>query len=177
MTILIIILLIIAAIVVIILIAAAASSSTYTISRDVVIARPKDTVFDFVRHLRNQEQYSKWVMLDPNSRKTFTGTDGTVGFIYAWDSDNKQVGQGEQEIISINNGVLNSQVRFIKPFEGKLDATFTATEVPGGTNLNWTINGERNLMMRVFHLLLNLPKTLGNDMAESLNNLKKVLEQ
>lgn len=39
-------------------------------------------------------------MTDPNMRKNFKGTDGTVGFCYAWDG-NKKAGKGEQEIIAL----------------------------------------------------------------------------
>ena len=37
-------------------------------------------------------------MMDRNVKKSFKGTDGTVGFVAAWDSDNKKVGKGEQEV-------------------------------------------------------------------------------
>ncbi|PTR00028.1 uncharacterized protein YndB with AHSA1/START domain [Mucilaginibacter yixingensis] len=166
-------------IIIILLIAAAASSEDYTISREVVINRPRQEVFDYVRILKNQDYYSKWVMTDLNAQRTFTGTDGQPGFLYTWDSDNKQVGQGEQEIKSIKEGQqMITNVRFIKPFEGGLEATFTTRDAgQGQTNINWTIQGKRNLMMRMFHIMMSLPKKLGADMAESLNNLKRVLEK
>jgi len=165
-------------ILIILVIAAAASSEDYIISREVVINRPRQEVFDYVRILKNQDYYSKWVMTDLNARRTFTGTDGEPGFIYTWDSDNKQVGQGKQTIKSIKEGEqMITNVRFIKPFEGGLDAIFTTTDAGlGQTTINWTIQGKRNLMMRIFHIIMSLPKKLGADMAESLNNLKRVVE-
>ena len=58
-------------------------------------------------------------MKDPNLKKNFAGTDGTVGFVYSWESEIKNVGQGEQEIIVITDGEkIDYQIRFIKPFEG-----------------------------------------------------------
>jgi hypothetical protein len=33
--------------------------------------------------------------------KGIRGTDGTVGFVYGWDSKNKNAGKGEQEIMNI----------------------------------------------------------------------------
>lgn len=164
---------------VILLVAAAASSKTYTISRNIVINRPRTDVFSFVRILKNQDYYSKWVMTDLNARRTFNGTDGETGFHYTWESDNKQVGQGEQTIASIKEGEqMVTNVRFIKPFEGALTATFSTTDAGAGqTTMTWTITGERNFMMRIFHILMNLKKKLGDDMAESLQTLKRVLEK
>ncbi len=43
-------------------------------------------------------------MTDPLMKKQFKGTDGTVGFLYAWDSQNNEVGKGEQEIERIKDG-------------------------------------------------------------------------
>jgi hypothetical protein len=39
--------------------------------------------------------------MDPNMKKTYTGTDAEVGFISAWESTDKNVGVGEQEIKKI----------------------------------------------------------------------------
>src|SRR5262249_13104108 len=119
MSTLLIILIIIAVIIAIILIAAAATSTEYAIERDITINRPTDRVFDYVRHLKNQDNFNKWVMVDPNVRKEYRGTDGTPGFVYAWDSDNKQVGKGEMEIKRIAEGKrVDMDIHFIKPFEG-----------------------------------------------------------
>src|SRR3954468_17994635 len=77
----------------------------YTISSSVVINRSQAEVFDYIRHIRNQKYYSKWVMADPNVNVNYSGTDGTVGFISSWKSEVKNVGEGAQEIIRIDEGV------------------------------------------------------------------------
>ena len=173
------ILILLTAIIVIILIAAALLPDTYTIERETIINQPKQQVFNYIKILNNQQYFNKWVMADLQMRQTFTGTDGAVGFIYAWDSDNKQVGKGEQEIKAIADGEqVDSEVRFMKPFEGKLLASFiTTATTPGQTRVRWIINGQRNFMMRVFHLLFNLRKTLGKDMLISMDNLKSLMER
>src|SRR3546814_1199842 len=49
---------------------------------------------------------------------TLVRSDGTVGFVYAWDG-NKKAGKGEQEIRGITEGrKIDLELRFIKPFEG-----------------------------------------------------------
>src|SRR6478736_3566872 len=69
----------------------------YDVERAVTINKPKEEVFNYVKYLKNQDNYSKWIQIDPNLKKSFRGTDGTVGFVYAWDGNN-QAGKGEQEI-------------------------------------------------------------------------------
>ena len=91
-------------IIVLLLIIALFVKKAYVIERKVTINRPKEVVFDYIKYIGNSEKYSKWVMADPNSRRQRIGADGTVGFIYKWDSDRKDVGKGEQEIVKIVEG-------------------------------------------------------------------------
>ena len=69
-----------------VLIAAAIMPKSFDISADIVIEKPAAEVFNFVKHLKNQEKYSVWVMADPNVKLDYKGTDGTVGFIASWKS-------------------------------------------------------------------------------------------
>ncbi|MBW4891793.1 SRPBCC family protein [Mucilaginibacter sp. HMF5004] len=151
----------------------------FTIESDIIINKPKNEVFDYIKLLKNQDNYSKWVMTDPGMKKEFTGTDGNVGFIYAWESENKQVGQGAQEIIKITEGEsIDNEVRFIKPFTGTSYTTMeTMAITPNQTSVKWIFKGTKNYMMKVMHILFNLQKVLKKDMDTSLNTLKTVLEK
>lgn len=73
----------------------------YSVVREVTIDRPKDEVYEYVRLLKNQENFSSWASKDPTMKKSFIGVDGEVGFVSAWDSNDPNVGVGEQEITSI----------------------------------------------------------------------------
>ncbi len=77
----------IGALIAVLLIVALFVKKEYTIEREITINKPKTEVFNYVKHLKNQDNYSKWVMQDPGMKKEFRGTDGTVGFVYAWDSN------------------------------------------------------------------------------------------
>jgi hypothetical protein len=153
--------------------------SGYTIERGIVVNKPKTDVFDYIKLLKNQDYYSKWVMMDPAMKKTFTGTDGTVGFIYAWDSENKQAGKGEQEITQIDGQYrIETEVRFEKPFKGKANTALEAEAIaPAQTRVKWIFMSERTYMMRVMHILLNLKKVLGKDIQTSLGTLQGILEK
>jgi len=125
---------------------------------------------------KNQDHYSKWVMADPTMKKDFKGVDGEVGFIYAWDSQDKNVGKGEQEIVNLIDGQqVEAQIRFIRPFENVATTTLTTEAEPGGgTLVTWRMQGNNDYPMNLMNLFMD--KLLGNDLHLSLNNLKNILE-
>ena len=179
MNILLIIVVVILAIIAIPLILALFTKKSYIVKEEVLINKSSQEVFDFIKILKNQSQFSKWVMADPNSKMTLSGTDGTVGFKSAWDSANKQVGKGEQEIKGINDGVrMDVEVRFEKPFKGTSDVYYTTDALPeGGTKLVWAMTGHMNYPMNALLLFMDLPGMLRKDMKESLGNLKVIMEK
>lgn len=176
MTILSIILILVGAIIVIPFIIALFVKKEYRIEERITINRSTADVFSYIRYVKNQEHYSKWVMTDPDMKKTLTGTDGTVGFIYAWNSDDKGVGQGEQEIKTlIDNKRMDTEIRFIKPFEG----TGYVTMLTDSTGLNetavtWSMSGKSKYPMNIMNLFMG--KMLHKDMQISLQKLKNNLE-
>jgi len=170
---------IIAILIAILLISAASLKKDYTIKREVVINKPKQEVFNFIRLLRNHSKFNKWTMMDPNMRMEYIGIDGTAGFVSAWDSDVKNVGKGEQEIKKVMDGErIDYNLRFIKPFEGKAGAFMTTESISDRqTRVNWAINGERNFLLKIMYIIMSMEKKLGDDLQTGLKNLKVVLEK
>lgn len=158
--------------------AAVVMKDSYSISSGVEINRARHDIYSFVKFLRNADRFNKWMMADPGSRKEFVGTDGTPGFIYKWDSDQKNLGKGEQEITGLTeNERIDYEIRFIKPFEGISFASIRLADASAGaTAVIWTFSGKRNFAMRIFHFLFNLKKVLKKDLHTSLVNLKSILE-
>ena len=74
-------------------------------SRSVTVTAPKMVVFEYLKHLKNKEEYGVWNNIDPDMKKSYNGADGEVGFTYTWDSQNEDVGAGEQEIVAINDAL------------------------------------------------------------------------
>lgn len=161
-----------------VLIVAAIIKKEYTVSREIIINRPIGTVFGYIKYLKNQDDYSIWSKMDPNMEKTATGIDGTAGFIYAWDSPNKKVGKGEQEIIKvIENDSLQTELRFIKPFEGKAKSTMHALAVSDKqTKVIWKLESSMKYPMNIMLLFMNMERMIGNDFETGLSNLKQILE-
>jgi len=127
-------------------------------------------------HLKNQEEYNVWTMKDPDAKKETRGTDGTVGFFCSWDSDNNEVGKGEQVIKDIKEGErIDIALHFIEPFEG--DATahmFTEPHGADQTKVTWAMKGKSKYPFNAMNLFID--NMLGKDMETSLEMLKANLE-
>lgn len=173
------ILIVVAVIIAIPLIAALFIDKDYAIERSITINKPKQDVFDYIKYIKNQDNYSKWNMLDPAMKKTYTGTDGTVGFISAWESTHENVGVGEQEILKISEGErIDMKLRFKVPFEAEDDAYMITTAVDSATTkVAWGFKGAFPYPMNIMKLFVDMETAIGGDLDTGLSNLKTLLEK
>lgn len=161
----------------VILMVAAILPKSFTVSAETIIEKPKEEVFNFVKHIRNQEKYSVWVMADPNIKIEYKGTDGTVGFISSWTSENKNVGVGAQQITAIKEGErYDVELRFEKPFKATNQAyTTTLSLGHNRTKVTTVFSGSNPYPMNLF--LVMIRKVLLKDMNKNMANLKAILEK
>ena len=173
------VLIVVAAVVALALITAAFVKSEFDVSRSMVINKADSVVFGYVKYLKNQNEFSKWAGVDPSMKKTFTGVDGTVGFVSGWESEDPDVGKGEQIIRSIENGKrIDYDLHFIEPFESHDKAYMTFDSIaPGQTRVTWGIVGSMNYPMNLMGLFIDMDKVLGDDINTGLVNLKALLEK
>lgn len=171
------VLLVIAIIIAVMLVVALVAPKEYAVEREVVINCPKEQVFEYVKSLRMQDEWSVWGDLDPDAVYTYTGVDGTVGFISAWEG-NKDVGKGEQEIINIVEGErVDFELRFVEPFASTADVYITTESLSESETLvKWGMSGKMPFPTNLFLLLMNMDKSIGKDFEQGLANLKMILE-
>jgi hypothetical protein len=165
--------------IVIVLITALFTKKEYSVERQITINKPKEEVFTYVKYLKNQDNFSKWASMDPAMKKEYRGTDGTVGFVSAWESDKDDVGKGEQEIRKIANGErIDFGLHFIEPFEGKADA-YMITEAlsQNATQVKWGFQSKMPYPMNIMLLCMDMEDMIGKDLEIGLNNLKNKLEK
>jgi len=151
----------------------------YKVLREITINRPKQDVFNYIKFMKNQENYSKWDTMDPAMKKSYSGTDGTIGFVSAWESKKDDVGVGEQEIKKITEGErVDFEIRFKEPFE-TTDAAFMTTETlsDSQTKVQWGFEGKMKYPMNLMMLFMDFEKIIGGDVETGLSRLKVVLEK
>ena len=173
-----IILIIILAILTLLLITAAFVKKDYEVVREVTIQKPKNEVFEYIKFIKHQDEFSVWQKLDPNMKKVTTGTDGTVGFVSRWESEHPSVGVGEQEIINIEEGKkIEQALRFYVPWESTGIAYLETTAKDSATTqVKWGFNSSFKYPSNLMLLFMDMDSMLGNDFENGLANLKQTLE-
>jgi hypothetical protein len=167
---------ILAGIVILLLAAALFIPRHYSVSVSVLINRPQQVVYDFVKILQNQPRFSEWLKADPQLKPAIVGTDGAVGAVQKWESSNKDVGAGEQEIKVMTENFIEVELRLIKP----MAATCRITN-------DFTANGHQQTRYTcTFYAYAKYPINLPSFLVgrrfiikaqqRSLNNLKGILE-
>jgi hypothetical protein len=166
------------AIILVVLIIAAFVKKNYAVEREIIIEKPRYYVFNFVKLLKNQNLYSKWANMDPDMKKEFHGTDGTVGFVSAWESKDKHVGKGEQEITKIEDGKrVDYEIRFLEPFKSTSPAYMSTDSLSvNQTLVKWGFSGKMSYPMNIMLVFMDMETSIGNDFYIGLKNLKQILE-
>ncbi len=165
-------------IVLLIILLALIAPKSYHVFRSIEIEKPKATVFEYLKFLRNQDEWSPWQERDPDMKKEFSGTDGEVGAVSYWNG-NKDVGEGEQELKRIvENEVVESELRFFKPWKSVSDAYLKVEDGQegNGTKVSWGFSGKNKFPTSIFMLFMNMDKAVGKDFEQGLSKLKGILE-
>lgn len=172
-------LLLVVALVALLLIAGLFVKKDYAVEKEVVIHRSEADVFKYLKMVKNQDNFSVWNKKDPNAKKEYKGTDGQVGFVASWESTNKEVGKGEQEIIDIvENQRIDLKLRFKEPFEAEDNAYFITEEVDlYQTKVKWGFRGHMKYPMNLMLLTFDMDKEIGGALQTGLNDLKTILDK
>lgn len=147
------------------------------IEKNIVINKNIDDVFNYLKQTKNQDNFSVWNMKDPNMKKTYSGTDGTTGFIYSWDSKDKNVGAGSQEITNVvNNSRIDYELRFERPMKNTGISSFVLNKIDDNTTaVSWNFISPTKFPFSLFAPILK--NMLGKQISTSLQNLKSIMEK
>ena len=171
----IIILLVVAGIIALLLIIGLFMKREHYVRREIIINAPRQKVFDYLKLLKNQEEFNKHAMTAPDRKREFKGTDGTVGYIYSW-SGNKNAGEGEKEIKNITEGrSIETEIRFVKPMATSASIIMETESLSGNqTKVTWSNAGVLKYPLNI--MIPIAEKNFPKDMDASLLTLKNILE-
>ncbi|WP_347925392.1 SRPBCC family protein [Pontimicrobium sp. SW4] len=169
---------VLAAIVLLIVVLGLIAPKTYQVRRSIIINCPLSETFDYLKLIKNQNNWSPWKKKDPCMEQTFEGTDGEVGFISRW-KGNKGVGEGEQEIVSIiEDESIDTELRFFKPWKSQSIGHLLVDKVDDNqTMVTWGFSGRNPFPFNIFILFVNFEKAVGKDFEDGLQSLKKILDK
>lgn len=164
------IIIVLLAIIAIPLIAALFVSKDFQSESEIVIDKPVDQVYDYVKYVKNQDNFGVWQLSDPEMTTTEEGKDGTVGFKYNWEG--KKTGKGSQ---TITNLIDNERVETELDFNmGEPAKSYFALEAvgEGQTKIKWGVTGRSPYPWNLMSLFYDMSK----DFDKGLLNLKDLLE-
>jgi effector-binding domain-containing protein len=148
----------------------------YALTREVIIEAPQNLVFQRVGSLRAMDTWSPWSKMDPDIQVTWDGEDGAVGSSMSW-IGNKNVGQGSNTITASDPPYrVETELRFIEPFESAANTWIELQPVDGGTKVIWGMSGKSPFPLNVLTKLLGMEKSIAKDYDEGLASLNALVE-
>jgi hypothetical protein len=165
-----------AGIIALLLIIALFMKKEHYVNREIIINAPRQKVFDYLRLLKNQDEFNEHAMVAPDRQREFKGTDGTVGYIYSW-KGNKSAGEGEKEIKNIIEGKrIETEIRFVKPMRVTASIIMETESLSDNqTKVNWTNAGTLKYPINI--MIPMMEKNVAKGMDSSLLTLKDILEK
>lgn len=146
------------------------------VSRQIFVQAPLSAVWEQVSSLRGMDQWSPWNDLDTAMKKTFEGTDGTVGASLHWEG-NQYAGSGRQTIARIEPlHRVDIHIQFLKPFQSEANSTIEVEDNGGGTRITWSFNSETPRPFNILHIFMNMEQLIGQDYEKGLQRLKNLVE-
>ena len=149
--------------------------STVHLERSTVIAAPQSTVFTLLNSYKRFNEWSPWAGIDPETSYTYEGPDHGVGAKMSWQSENRDVGSGSQEITASRPWERVEAELDFGP-QGTAQAFFDVASEDTGTRVTWGFDTDfgYNPIQRYFGLLIE--KFLGPQYEQGLASLKELAE-
>lgn len=146
----------------------------FSMTRSAVIDAPPETIHAILVDFHAWQGWSPWEERDPDLKRTFSGAEKGVGSHYGW-VGNKKVGTGSMDITAATPERIEIALEFIEPFKASNTTTFELTPAGAGTKVDWSMSGDRNLLMTVLGKLF-FDRAIAKDFDQGLAKLKALAE-
>jgi hypothetical protein len=169
---------IVGGIILIFLLVAAVIGTGWSFEKTILLKSSLDKVWSQVSTLHAINTWNPWLERDPKIQQQYSGEDGLPGASYAWTSDVKDVGVGNQTIVSVSNRVeLATRINFIKPFKSTGLGYINVAPEGGAIRVSWKIVSSFPYPMNIMKLFGVMEKNLERDFGSGLNKLKALCEK
>jgi uncharacterized protein YndB with AHSA1/START domain len=156
---------------------AATQPDTFRIERSMSIKAPPEKIFSLINDFHQWEAWSPWEKIDPEIKRTYSGTTSGRGAVYEW-LGNKDAGQGRMEIIeSSPPSRVALKLDFISPFEAHNLVDFTLITQGDTTTVTQAMYGPSPYISKLMGLFFSMEKMVGQKYEEGLASLKAIAEK
>ena len=160
-----------------ILLLAAIAGTALNYEQSILIQASPDKVWNNMNTLHAINQWNPWMGIDPTMKVQYSGTDGTPGASFSWDSPVKNVGAGGQTILSIKDrSELATRVDFLRPFKSTGLADFKMIPDNNAIRVSWSIKSSMPYPVNIVKLFGGIERNMGRDFSKGLNKLKTLCE-
>ena len=152
-------------------------SDEFVVQRSTVISAPPEKIYAIISNFHRSNEWSPWEKLDPNMKRTISGSESGKGAKYEW-SGNADAGEGSMEIIDEDPPKkVQINLHFIKPMEGDSLIVYELVPQNDSTKMTWTMSGPNTFFGKVMQVFMSCDAMIGKSFEEGLANLKAACEK
>ena len=164
-------------IIVLFLLVAAFAGTAWSYKKSILIQATPDKVWSNIGTLHAINQWNPWMDLDPTMKVQYSGTDGTPGASFSWDSPVKNAGAGSQTILEVRDRrEVATRVDFLRPFKSTGLADFSMEPERNTVRVSWSLKCSLPYPMNIIKLFGVMQKNMDRDFSKGLNKLKAICE-
>ncbi len=145
------------------------------LERKTVVAAPVGMVWNHVKTLKAQNEWSPFLAMDHGAIVTYDGAEGELGSKSAWEG--KESGKGEQVVALLDPGKrIGMDLHFIEPFDAKAKSAIALTPMGDSTEVAWSFDSENGFVSRIISVFKDMDAMMGPVFADGLATLKGMSE-
>lgn len=154
------------------------AKKSYTFEKSILIDSSTSSVYNYIKFLKNQEQYHDWFSMDEEKMLDYQGEDGVVGAKCNWISTNRDVGVGVQEIIKLNypNAVKTSMV-VENPIIAFANHDMNIEQKDGKSKLTYLVQIHFRFPYNIRMFFMDFENEIDLSMTQSLKNIRSAVEK
>ena len=148
----------------------------YKIEVKQAIDAPITKVWGVISDLNQFNEWNPFMAMDPATIATISEKASGEGATYSWES--KKLGKGSMVFSGVyDNSVIMVDMNFMAPSPETAKVEWRLTRLGEGTEMTWTMTGERKFFMALMVSVLRMDKMMSKHFTDGLARLKAYVEK
>ena len=119
----------------------------FEVRRSLLMSLDRQRVFDKVRDLTSWNEWSPWLMHEPDAKLTYSGNPDREGGSFSWDG--KYIGAGTLTHVRLDAPVrIDQRIVFKRPFKSESEVWWEFADRDGQTEVTWGMRGRMPFFLR-----------------------------
>lgn len=145
----------------------------YEVRRSLTLRADRQAVFDRVRDFRSWDDWSPWLLHEPDAKRDFSTAEDQPGGSYTWDG--RAIGAGRLTHVRFDSpGRIEQRLEIQRPFKSGSDVRWEFAETDDGTEVAWCLRGSMPFLLRPMIPLVR--QMIGKDFELGLALLRGQLD-